>query len=431
MTRKAGPHTGTGLVSSYSFDFKVFAAADVRVTRTNLAAVDETLTLDDDYTVSLNAGQDPPGGSVILAAPLPIDFRLTLTSDVSALQPTSITNSGGFYPDIVETALDRQTILAQQVIETLSRSITLPVSLDPSISTRLGAPVPNGVLAWNGSGNQLVTTTPEALAVSVNADDVRAALLAPSVINGDTLRAPTGDAVSDAIAAEASARLVKDALLENAVLQEVLDRAAAIGIVQGQITATLPPGAIVDFDLDSAPPGFVAGDGGTIGDASSGATTRANADTLNLFAAQWARDASLRPIYTSAGALSTRGATAAADFAAHKAIRIGDLRDRVTRGYKSGGLGPGIGATQEDAMQRITGEMNGFQSNSLVVNDLATKTGVFADTSHNGEYGNGGGGDWGQTIRFDSADSVSPNTARTNDVETRVKSFGTLKCYKL
>jgi len=172
MTRNAGPHTGTGLVSSYSFDFKVFAAADVRVTRTNLAAVDETPTLDADYTVSLNADQDPPAGSVILAAPLPIDFKLTLTSDVSALQPTSITNSGGFYPEIVETALNRQTILAQQVIETLSRAITLPVLLDPSISTRIGAPVPNGVLAWNGSGNQLVTTTPEALAVSVNADDV-------------------------------------------------------------------------------------------------------------------------------------------------------------------------------------------------------------------------------------------------------------------
>jgi len=81
-------------------------------------------------------------------------------------------------------------------------------------------------------------------------------------------------------------------------------------------------------------------------------------------------------------------------------------------------------------MQRSTGEMNGFQSNSYVVNDLQTKTGIFAHTYPNGEYGNGDG-DWGQAIKFDNYDSVWPNTAKTNEVETRVKSFGTLKCFKL
>ncbi len=418
MTRKAGPSIGNGTASSYSFDFKVFGNADVCVTRTNLAAVDETLTLDSDYTVSLNAGQDPPGGSVNLAAPLPNDFKLTLTSNVLPLQPIDITNSGGFYPDVVESALDRQTILAQQVIETLGRSITLPVSLDPSISTQLGAPVPNGVLAWNGTADQLITTTPESLSVSVNADDVRAALLAAAVVDGDTLRAPCGDAVADAIAVEVGAlQLAIDGLADlvnleasartTAISQEISNRNAAIA-------TAMPPATIVEFDLDSVPAGFVYADGGTIGDGASGASTRANADTANLFVSQWTRNATLRPLYDSTGSPVARGASAAADFAAHCRIRIGDLRDRVTRGYKSAGLGPAVGDTQEDAFQGHAFQVPGHP-NSGGSGFVSTNT----NTDTNGP----------STISTIVSDG-SNGTPRTAS-ETRVKSFGTLKCYKL
>ena len=71
-TRKAVPYTGTGALVSYTFDFKVFSAAYVRVTRTNLAAVDQTLTLGSGHTVTLNADQDTSlGGEATLSTALP------------------------------------------------------------------------------------------------------------------------------------------------------------------------------------------------------------------------------------------------------------------------------------------------------------------------------------------------------------------------
>jgi hypothetical protein len=85
------------------------------------------------------------------------------------------------------------------------------------------------------------------------------------------------------------------------------------------------------FARATAPTGWVAGDGTTIGNVGSGAT-RANADTFALFNAWWGwyTDAQL-PILTSAGAGSTRGASAAADWAALKRMTVFDVRERFIR----------------------------------------------------------------------------------------------------
>src|SRR6478609_1928125 len=66
-----------------------------------------------------------------------------------------------------------------------------------------------------------------------------------------------------------------------------------------------------------APAGWLIEDGKTIGNAASGATGRANADTVDLFTHLWTQFTNTElPIQTSAGAASTRGGSAAADFAA-------------------------------------------------------------------------------------------------------------------
>ncbi len=90
----------------------------------------------------------------------------------------------------------------------------------------------------------------------------------------------------------------------------------------------------LDWFLDtSAPAGWIKANGGTIGNASSGGTTRANADTSALFAKYWALDATDFPVYDSGGTLSSRGANAAADFAANKRILIEDFRSEYVRGF--------------------------------------------------------------------------------------------------
>jgi hypothetical protein len=129
--RKAGPFVGNDTATVFPFAFKVFTAADVEVVRLNVATTVETvLALTTDYTVSLNTDQNAnPGGSITLVAgALATGFNLVVTSDIGNLQPTDLTNQGGFYPDVINDALDRATIQIQQLQEGLDRAAQLPIT---------------------------------------------------------------------------------------------------------------------------------------------------------------------------------------------------------------------------------------------------------------------------------------------------------------
>lgn len=106
-------------------------------------------------------------------------------------------------------------------------------------------------------------------------------------------------------------------------------------------------GEIVDAFVDTEPTGYLFCNGDTIGNASSNATGRANADTSALFAVLWniGDTYSTLAIFDSAGAASTFGADAATDFAANKAIVLPDLRERVSVGWDDKGSGTVISGT--------------------------------------------------------------------------------------
>lgn len=127
--RKAGPYTGNGSTKSFPFAFKVFTGTDVVVVRTDPNALESTLTLGADYSVTLNSDQDTaPGGTVVMfSAPLP-SYLLTIASGVPNLQTLDLTNQGGFYPRVINAALDRLTIQIQQVAEQVDRSFKVPIS---------------------------------------------------------------------------------------------------------------------------------------------------------------------------------------------------------------------------------------------------------------------------------------------------------------
>jgi len=110
--------------------------------------------------------------------------------------------------------------------------------------------------------------------------------------------------------------------------------------ISGTVTSnhTFSTGDVKLTIKSSADTGWVIMDDGTIGNASSSATTRANADTETLFALIWDNISNTYcPIYTSAGAVSTRGASAAADYAANKRIRIPRTVGRAMAGTGSSG----------------------------------------------------------------------------------------------
>jgi hypothetical protein len=131
--RKAGPFAGNGSTTEFPFTFKVFADVDVVAVFTDADGIESTLTMGTDYTVTMNSDQDAsPGGSVDLPAALATGDKLTLTSDIQALQTTDLTNQGGFYPQVITRSLDRLTIIAQQLNEKVGRAVVTPISSDQS-----------------------------------------------------------------------------------------------------------------------------------------------------------------------------------------------------------------------------------------------------------------------------------------------------------
>ena len=118
--RKAGPFTGNDVADTFSFAFKVFSADDVMVTRSGLTTgTASTVVLSSDYTVSLNADQDTsPGGSITLVAgPLSSAYSITLTSQIAETHPAVFTNTGNFYPSVLNAVLDRIVAMVQQITE--------------------------------------------------------------------------------------------------------------------------------------------------------------------------------------------------------------------------------------------------------------------------------------------------------------------------
>lgn len=145
--RKAGPFAGNGVSTQFPFAFKVFDKTNVAVIRADALGAGVTLMLDSDYSVTLNADQNnTPGGTItypISGLPLPAASTLTLLGALAYNQPTDITNSGGFYPTIIEDALDRTEIQIQQLAEIGSRAIQVPpadgtTSVLPAAGARAG-----------------------------------------------------------------------------------------------------------------------------------------------------------------------------------------------------------------------------------------------------------------------------------------------------
>lgn len=87
-----------------------------------------------------------------------------------------------------------------------------------------------------------------------------------------------------------------------------------------------PVGGQIEYLGSTAPAGWLIPNGDSIGNAASGGTARANADTSTLFALLWNDHSNTQlPIQDSAGAPDSRGASAAADFAANKRMPLPNL----------------------------------------------------------------------------------------------------------
>lgn len=141
---------------------------------------------------------------------------------------------------------------------------------------------------------------------------------------------------------------VAASVVRGGLVNADIDAAAAIAgskLADGGVTlaklatavanALVPVGCVEAFARSTAPTGWLAANGNTIGSASSGANN-ASADYSALFTVLWDNWSNTDlPILDSAGAASTRGASASADFSANKRLPLPDLRGIFVRGSGS------------------------------------------------------------------------------------------------
>lgn len=165
-TRRAGPFVGNGVATSFPFGFKVFAKTDLTVLTAGVdGSSSAVLTLDSDYSVALNADQKAnPGGTItfpISGSPMTAANVLAVIGGLLNVQPTDITNTGGFFPNVLEDMGDRSTIQIQQLAEALGRALTFPATDDVSTlttSTPSASARSNMVLGFDGNGNPTLFT---------------------------------------------------------------------------------------------------------------------------------------------------------------------------------------------------------------------------------------------------------------------------------
>jgi hypothetical protein len=135
------------------------------------------------------------------------------------------------------------------------------------------------------------------------------------------------------------------------------------------INTIIPTGIVVPWLTITAPTGWVLASGRTIGSTGSGATERANGDTAALYSLLWQAFSNTElTIQTSTGTPTTRGVSAAADYAADKRLPLPDLRDRGIVGLGNMGGTAANRITSVDTT--IIGETGGVEEVTLAEENI-------------------------------------------------------------
>jgi hypothetical protein len=156
-------YAGNGVTVLFAYTNKIFAKSDLLVYRETIADGALTLlTLNTHYDVT---GVGVAGGGNVdltaLGAPSG-DYRVIIVRQVPLTQETDLEDDGPFPADTTEQALDKLTVLAQQIDDTIGRSLRQPDN-DTTAIARLprAAERASMYLAFDGDGNPVASAAPE------------------------------------------------------------------------------------------------------------------------------------------------------------------------------------------------------------------------------------------------------------------------------
>lgn len=154
--RRAGPYLGDGIQREFPFTFKVFSAEDVRAyVADGRLGTERALAYGSDYRVTLHPDQETrPGGLLTLTAALAVGDKLAINSKTDIVQSKVFTNQGGFYPVLLNDALDLLTVICQELQAQLARAMLAPVNA--TVTPSFPLPDAKKYLRWSDDGSTLV-----------------------------------------------------------------------------------------------------------------------------------------------------------------------------------------------------------------------------------------------------------------------------------
>ena len=165
-------YTANGSLTTFAYGFLIFSDSDLEV------YVDDVLqSLSTNYTVT-NAGV-ASGGNVVFGTAPADTLNVTILRSVPYTQTVDYTAYDPFPAETHESALDRNTMLSQQLLEQQDRSLRMKPSFTGG-QVLVETPSAGKALKWNAAGTAIINST-------------------------DSVDGITGDAAASATAAAASA----------------------------------------------------------------------------------------------------------------------------------------------------------------------------------------------------------------------------------
>ena len=163
---------GNGVQTAFTYNFFVPGATTSDQTNFQVYVTDTsgnitTLTTSQ-YSVVNSLSKSSPGGTLTYSPALTLNYSITISRVLPFTQLVTLANQGGFYPDVVDTALDNLEMQIQQVDGAVIRSIQAP-TVDP---TTINLTLPSAVsragqaCGFDSSGNVIALSTLPSTSVS-------------------------------------------------------------------------------------------------------------------------------------------------------------------------------------------------------------------------------------------------------------------------
>lgn len=205
-------YNGNGVATEFGYSFKILEKTDINVVLVdpdlNETALTKDYFVDMEKSVVFYPGYSPGAEPPEAERPpvLPEGWQLVLYREVPITQESQLDTHWPF--NVIEAALDKLTIICQQLWDGVIRAIRLSDSAPTDISTVLPRPMPNEGFYWDETGKKLVSGPNPKFAME------QAQASADAAKKSETAAAESaGSAKEDAEKAEDAAERAEDILL--------------------------------------------------------------------------------------------------------------------------------------------------------------------------------------------------------------------------